>query len=47
MIIRNVVTRYTKFNLKVLLYGVNDIDYEKNVAIVQTVHDFITDSERF
>ena len=47
MTLRNVVTRYTQFNLEVLLYCDSDIDNEKNAAIVQVVHDFINDSERF
>ena len=41
--LRNVVTKYTQLNLKVLLYVDNNIDYEKNDAIVQVVHNFMND----
>ena len=47
MILRNVVTRYAQFELKVLLYGDSGIDHDWNVVIVQAVHDYIRDSERF
>ena len=47
MILRNVVTRYTQFDLEILLYGDSDIDYDRNALIVQAVHDYIRDSERF
>ena len=47
MSLRNSVIGYTEYNLTVLLYGDNDIDYDKNAAIVQAVHDCINDSERF
>ena len=45
MILRNVVTRYTQFNLKILLYGDSGIDHNRNAVIVQAVHDYIRDSE--
>ena len=47
MILRNVVTRYTQFDLKILLYGDSGIDHDRNAVIVQAVHDYIRDSERF
>ena len=47
MILRNVVTRYTQFDLNVLLYGDSGIDHDRNVVIIQAVHDYIRDSERF
>ena len=47
MTLRNVVTRYTQFDLNVLLYGDSGIDHDRNVVIVQAVHDYIRDSERF
>ena len=47
MTLRIVVTRYTQFNLNVLLYGDSGIDHDRNVVIVQAVHDYIRDSERF
>ena len=34
MILRNVVTRYTQFDLEILLYGVSDIDHYRNAVIV-------------
>ena len=47
MILRNVVTRYPQFDLKILLYGDSGIDHDRNAVIVQAVHDYIRDSERF
>ena len=47
MILRNVVTRYTQFNLEILLYGDSDIHHDRNAVIVHAVHDYIRDSERF
>ena len=47
MTLRNVVTRYTQFDLNVLLYGDSGIDHDRNVVIIQAVHDYIRDSERF
>ena len=49
MILRNVVTRYTQSDLKILLCarGDSDIDHDRNAVIVQAVHDYIWDSERF
>ena len=47
MILRNVVTRYTQFDIKILLYGDSGIDHDRNAVIVQAVHDYIRDSERF
>ena len=47
MILRNAVTRYTQFDLKILLYGDSGIDHDRNAVIVQAVHDYIRDSERF
>ena len=47
MILRNVVRRYTQFDLKVLLYGDSGNDYDRNAVIVQAVHDYIRDSKRF
>ena len=44
---KNVVTNYTQFDLKMLLYGDSDIDHDRNAVIVQAVHDYIRDSERF
>ena len=41
MILRNVVTRYTQFDLNVLLYGDSGIDHDRNVVIIQAVHDYI------
>ena len=40
-IVRNVVTRYTQFDLEILLYGDSDIDHDRNAVIVQAVHDHI------
>ena len=42
MTLRIVVTKYTQFILKVLLYGDNT-DHDKKAEIVQAVHDFIND----
>ena len=47
MILRNDVIRYTQFDHKILLYGDSDIDHNRNAVIVQAVHDYIRDSERF
>ena len=47
MILRNVVTRYTQFDLNVLLYGDSGIDHDRNAVIIQAVPDYIRDSERF
>ena len=45
--LRGIVTRHTEFKLETLLYGDDNIDYINNVLIVQAVHEFIKDSERF
>ena len=37
MILRNVVTRYTQFDLEILLYGDSNIDHDRNAVIVQAV----------
>ena len=34
MILRNVVTKYTQFDLKILLYGDTGIDHDRNAVIV-------------
>ena len=44
--LRNVVTRYTQFDIKILLYGDSGIDHDRNAVIVQAVYDYIRDSER-
>ena len=45
--LRNVATKYTQFDLEILLCGDSDIDNDRNAVIVQAVHDYIRDSERF
>ena len=47
IILRDVVTRYTQFDIKILLYGDSDINHDSNAVIVQAVHDYIRDSKRF
>ena len=45
MILRNIVTRYTQFDIEILLYGDSDTGHDRNAVIVQAVHDYIRDSE--
>ena len=43
----NSISVYSKISLKIILYGNNSLDLEKNKFIVDAVHSFIVDSKRF
>ena len=45
--LRDIVARLTEFKLETLLFGDENIDYVNNVSIVQAVHKFIEDTDRF
>ena len=45
--LRDVVNRFTEFKIETLLHGDDSISYDDNLEILQGVHDFIKDSDRF
>ena len=45
--IQNIVSRFTEFKLKTLLFGDKNLDNVDNTTIILAAHDHIKDSERF
>ena len=45
--LRDAVTRLTEITIETILYGDENISYQDNLEIVQAVHNYILESERF
>ena len=42
-----VVNQHTDCNINILLFGDNNINFEQNCTIFQSVHNFIKETKRF